>query len=64
VAALNIATGRDGGAVPKTIAVIWSKRLPESGHEAADAPRFERFDDAFDFQTGEGGLEIWIPIKT
>jgi hypothetical protein len=29
-----------------------------------DAPGFERFDDAFDFQTGEGGLEIWILIKT
>jgi predicted transcriptional regulator YdeE len=28
------------------------------------SPRFERFDDALDFQTGDGGLEIWIPIKT
>ena len=49
--------------IRRTVFTIWTKWLPESGHEAADAPGFERFDDAFDFQTGQGGLEIWIPIK-
>jgi AraC family transcriptional regulator len=49
--------------IRRTVATIWTKWLPESGHEAADAPGFERFDDAFDFRTGEGGLELWIPIK-
>jgi AraC family transcriptional regulator len=43
---------------------IWSKWLPESGHEVADAPSFERFGADFDALTGMGGFEIWIPIKT
>ena len=50
--------------IRRTFATIWTKWLPESGHEVADAPGIERFDDAFDSRTGQGGLEIWIPIKT
>jgi AraC family transcriptional regulator len=42
---------------------IWNKWLPESGHEVADAPIFERYGEEFDFRTGTGGFEIWIPIK-
>ena len=42
---------------------IWDNWLPESGHEAADAPTFERYDEDFDSQTGMGGVEIWISIK-
>lgn len=37
--------------------------LPEAGLQAADAPAFERYDDAFDPRTGNGSIEIWIPIK-
>ena len=29
----------------------------------ADAPNFERYDEKFDPSTGDGGLEIWIPVK-
>jgi AraC family transcriptional regulator len=50
--------------IRRTVCTIWTKWLPESGHDAADAPGFERFGDTFDLLTGEGGLEIWIPIKT
>jgi AraC family transcriptional regulator len=50
--------------IRRTVNTIWTKWLPDSGHEAADAPGFERFDDAFDSRTGMGGLELWIPIKT
>ena len=50
--------------IRRTVSTIWTKWLAESGHEAADAPGFERFDDAFDSRTGEGGLELWIPIKS
>jgi AraC family transcriptional regulator len=50
--------------IRRTVCTIWTRWLPEAGHEAADAPSFERFDDAFDSRTGQGGLEIWIPIKT
>jgi AraC family transcriptional regulator len=42
---------------------IWSKWLPESGYKAADAACFERYDEKFDPVTGNGGLEIWVPIK-
>lgn len=50
--------------IRRTVCTIWTRWLPEAGHEAADAPSFERFGDAFDLRTGQGGLEIWIPIKT
>jgi AraC family transcriptional regulator len=49
--------------IRRTINTIWSKWLPESGHEVADAPSFERYGEEFNPQTGMGGLEIWIPIK-
>jgi AraC family transcriptional regulator len=42
---------------------IWSKWLPESGRELADAPFFERYGATFNPQTGAGGFEIWLPIK-
>jgi AraC family transcriptional regulator len=49
--------------IRRTIMTIWSKWLPESGHEVADAPNFERYGEEFDPKTGMGGFEIWIPIK-
>lgn len=42
---------------------IWAKWLPESGHEVADAPTFERYGERFDPRSGTGGFEIWLPIK-
>jgi AraC family transcriptional regulator len=50
--------------IRRTVCTIWTRWLPESGHEVADAPGFERFGDTFDFRTGQGGLEICIPIRT
>ena len=52
-----------------TIGTILNKWLPPSGHEVAhavsDAPDFlERYGQDFDPQTGTGGIEIWIPIKS
>jgi AraC family transcriptional regulator len=49
--------------IRSTVNTIWNKWLPESGHEAADAPDFERYGESFDPATGNGGFEIWIPIK-
>ena len=43
---------------------IWNKWFPESGHQAADGPNFERYGEQFDSVTGMGGLEIWVPIKS
>lgn len=51
-------------AVCHTWNAIWNRWLPESGHTPADAPLFERYDEAFDPLTGMGGFEIWLPLKT
>jgi AraC family transcriptional regulator len=51
-------------AIRNTMSAIWTKWLPDSGCEVADAPNFERYGEEFDGSTGHGGLEIWIPIKS
>jgi AraC family transcriptional regulator len=48
--------------IRRTINTIWNHWLPASGLKAADAPNFERYDENFDPLTGNGGLEIWIPV--
>lgn len=42
---------------------IFSQWLPESGHEFADAPDFERYGETFDPHTGTGDVTIWVPLK-
>ncbi len=37
--------------------------LPGSGLGLADAPDFERYDARFDDRTGNGGVEIWLPLS-
>ncbi|KRR19151.1 AraC family transcriptional regulator [Bradyrhizobium lablabi] len=49
--------------IRRTVNTIWNHWLPNSGMKAADAPSFERYDEKFDPVTGNGGLEIWIPVK-
>jgi AraC family transcriptional regulator len=49
--------------IRRTINTIWNHWLPVSGFKAADAPNFERYDGKFDPATGDGGLEIWIPVR-
>lgn len=49
--------------IRRTVHTIWSQWLPQSGHEAADAPNFERYGAEFDPRSGLGGFEIWIPLK-
>ena len=49
--------------IRRTVNTIWNHWLPASGMKAADAPSFERYDVQFDSSTGNGGLEIWIPVK-
>ncbi len=50
--------------IRRTVNTIWNRWLPTSGHIVADAPNFERYDEKFDPVTGNGGLEIWVPIKS
>lgn len=49
--------------IRRTVNTIWNKWLPASGHEVADAPEFERYGREFDPRSGDGGLEIWIPVR-
>jgi AraC family transcriptional regulator len=48
--------------IRRTHNTIWTKWLPQSGYEVADAPHFERYGDDFDGQTGTGGIEVWLPL--
>ncbi len=48
--------------IRRTHNTIWTTWLPQSGHDVADAPHFERYGDDFDGQAGVGGIEVWLPI--
>jgi AraC family transcriptional regulator len=49
--------------IRRTVNTIWNHWLPASGLKVADAPNFERYDANFDPLTGNGGLEIWVPVR-
>nr|WP_249798463.1 AraC family transcriptional regulator [Bradyrhizobium zhengyangense] len=49
--------------IRRTVNAIWNQWLPASSYKAADAPNFERYDEKFDPVTGNGGFEIWVPVK-
>jgi AraC family transcriptional regulator len=49
--------------IRQSVSAIWNHWLPASGHKMADAPSFERYDEKFDPVSGNGGFEIWVPIR-
>lgn len=49
--------------LPETFQYIWKTWLPQSGHQAADAPEFERYSEDFNPKLNTGVLEIWLPLK-
>jgi AraC family transcriptional regulator len=49
--------------LPRTYAAIWNEALGNAGLAARDAPGLERHKPAFSPSTGEGGVEIWIPVS-
>ncbi len=49
--------------IRRTVHAIWGNWLPQGPYEAASAPDFELYDERFDGKTGNGGVEIWIPLK-
>ena len=49
--------------IRRTVNTIWNHWLPASHLKVADAPNFERYGEAFDPLTGNGGFEIWIPVR-
>jgi len=50
--------------IRSVVTSIWSHWLPESGLETAEAPDFERYGPEFDPRTGNGGFEIWVPVRS
>lgn len=48
--------------IRRTVSTIWNHWLPASGYRMADAPTFERYDERFDPNTGNGGFEVWVPV--
>lgn len=51
------------GSIPLTWRAFLEEWLPASGLRSADAPDFERYDASFDPVTGQGGVEIWVPVE-
>jgi AraC family transcriptional regulator len=49
--------------IRRTVNTIWNHWLPSSGLTVADAPNFERYGERFDPLTGNGGFEIWVPVR-
>lgn len=49
--------------IAKTIDTIWTQWIPSSGYTPVPVPAFERYTEAFNPQTGMGGMEIWVPIE-
>ena len=49
--------------IRRTVNTIWNHWLPASGLKVADAPTFERYDERFHPLTGQGGFEIWVPVR-
>ena len=51
-------------AISSTIDAIFCKALPAAGLIHGDMPDvLERYGPSFDPRTGEGGFEIWVPVK-
>ena len=48
--------------IQQTYAAIWDEWLPAHRLASADAPSIERHKETFDPRTGNGGVDIWIPI--
>ena len=49
--------------IRRTWDAIWNGWLPRSGHEVADAPLLERYDDHLHPQSGRGGFSLLVPLS-
>ncbi len=49
--------------IGQTTFTIWNKSLPDLGLTTRPAPDFERYDRRFNPETGQGEVEIWIPVE-
>jgi AraC family transcriptional regulator len=49
--------------IRETLRSIWNMWTPTVPYEIDDAPLIERYGPLFDPRSGDGGLEIWIPLR-
>ena len=49
--------------IRRTWDAIWNGWLPRSGHEVADAPLLERYDDHLHPRSGRGGFSLLVPLS-
>jgi AraC family transcriptional regulator len=49
--------------IQKTYSAIWDEWLPAHELTSSDAPSIERHKEAFDPRTGDGGVDLWIPVE-
>jgi AraC family transcriptional regulator len=49
--------------IQKTYSAIWDEWLPAHGLTSSDAPSIERHNENFDPRTGDGGVDLWIPVE-
>lgn len=49
--------------ISRTVYTIWNHWLPSAELTHVAAPDFEQYDERFDAATGDGQVEIWIPVK-
>jgi AraC family transcriptional regulator len=47
---------------PDTFRIIWDEALPSMSVTPMEGPVLERHLPAFDPRTGEGGIEVWVPV--
>ena len=47
----------------KTYSAIWDEWLPAHQLTSSNAPSIERHKETFDPLTGEGGVDLWIPVE-
>jgi AraC family transcriptional regulator len=51
------------GSIPRTWRALLEDWLPAAGLTPVDAPDFERYDADFDASTGDGGVDICVPVN-
>ena len=49
--------------IRETMKAIWNEYMPQSALTLVDAPEFESYGRLFDPQTGNGEVEIFIPVQ-
>jgi len=48
--------------LPDTVKQIWGHWLPSAPYRHVAAPDFELYDERWNPTTGEGDIDIWVPI--